>query len=180
MPGGPPSPALRAGWEAKESWVAATILEWDHPGAVAWIDDDPVGFAVFAPPRLAAWRHAGGPSPSADALLLATLWVDPAHRRKGVATTLVQAALRTAQRNELAALECYGRQTDRGDGGCVVAAPRWAELGFVEHRPHPLRPLWRLDLDRTVRWTDAVGAALDGALARLRVGQRGVPVTRTE
>src|SRR5215210_5858317 len=41
--------AGEAGCE-KEAWVSRVLLEWGSCGRVAYVDDDPAGFVLYAPP----------------------------------------------------------------------------------------------------------------------------------
>ena len=34
----------------KEAWLSATLLEWGSCGQVAYVDGDPAGYVLFAPP----------------------------------------------------------------------------------------------------------------------------------
>lgn len=170
-PRGPHSdPAL--GREAKEAWWQATQLEWGVPGKVAYIDDVPVGYATFGPsahfPRV---RQLGRPSD--DALLLATLWVEPAHRGTGLATMLLQSVLREVHRRGSRALEAYGARTvvDLA-GSCLVPEPFLRARGFQVLHEHHALPLLRLDLRQTVRWQESVGQALGEVISTLTRRER--------
>lgn len=43
----------------KEAWISAVLLEWGSCGRVVYVDDVPVGFVLYAPPRT-----CHGPPPS--------------------------------------------------------------------------------------------------------------------
>ena len=38
----------------KEAWVSHVLREWGSCGRVALVDDEPVGYVIYAPPRLRA------------------------------------------------------------------------------------------------------------------------------
>lgn len=44
--------AVKAGRarEEKEAWISAVLLEWGSCGRLAYVDDVPVGFVLYAPP----------------------------------------------------------------------------------------------------------------------------------
>jgi GNAT superfamily N-acetyltransferase len=179
--GGGPDP--RAGTTAKEAWWQATQLEWGTPGKAVYVDDHLVGFAVFAPSTHFPRARILGPAFSEDALLLATLWVDPAYEGMGLATSLLQSVLRETHRRGARALEAYGdRQAvaslDGGHpSGCVIPESWLLRVGFAVHQDHYAFPLLRLDLRQTVRWQESVGHALEGVIGILSRRERApVPV----
>ncbi len=159
------------GREAKEAWWQATQLEWGVPGRVVYVDDVPVGYATFGPsahfPRA---RQLG--RPSHDALLLAALWVDPAHRGQGLATMLLHSVLREVARRGERALESYGaRSAVDLAGPCMVPEAFLLSRGFQVVHDHYGMPLLRLDLRQTVRWQE-VGHALGGVIQTLTRRER--------
>jgi len=161
----------RLGREAKEAWWQATQLEWGVPGKAVYLDDVLVGYATFAPsthfPRA---RQLGRPSD--DALLLATMWVDPEHRGEGLATMLLQSVLREVHRRGNRALEAYGARSALDLAGpCMVPESFLLSQGFQVLHEHHSSPLLRLDLRQTVRWQE-VGQALGEALSTLARRER--------
>ncbi|MGH8899708.1 MAG: GNAT family N-acetyltransferase [Egibacteraceae bacterium] len=169
-PRGPQRDA-RLGREAKEAWWQATQLEWGVPGKAVYVDDVLAGYATFAPsthfPRA---RQLGRPSD--DALLLATLWVDPEHRGTGLATMLLQSVLREVHRRGGRALEAYGARSALDLAGpCMVPESFLLSRGFQVLHEHHSSPLLRLDLRQTARWQE-VGQALGEALSTLARRER--------
>ena len=169
-PRGPLQDARR-GREAKEAWWQATQLEWGVPGKAVYVDDVPVGYATFAPGReFPRVRELGRPSD--DALLLATLWIDPAHRGQGLATMLLQSVLREVHRRGGKALEAYGARSALDLAGpCIVPEAFLLSRGFQVLREHFGTPLLRLDLRQTARWQE-VSHALGEVLATLTRRER--------
>ena len=177
-PGGGGDPGT--GLLAKEAWWQATSLEWGAPGKAVYVDDHLVGFAVLAPRAHVPRARRLGPAASDDALLLATLWVDPAYRGDGLAKTLLQGTLRETARHGARALEVYGsrRNTVPGAvpaaraGGCVLPEPFLLAMGFTVHHEHHAFPLLRLDLRQTARWAETLEQALTGVRDRVRIRVR--------
>ena len=171
-------PALRARHETpverKRAWVSARVAEGTPPGAVLVVDDEVAGYALFAPIGGFAPRSSLLPRVSRDALLLATMWVAPAHRGCGLGRLLVQAALKEALRLDLAAVEVYGDRRWR-ERACVLPVTWLLHEGFEVHQEHPRTPLLRLETRRTARWAGSLEHAWEEVLGRIprRVGVPG-------
>lgn len=158
-----------AGRAAKEAWWQATQLEWGAPGKALYRGPRMVGYALAAPAR----HLRGTPAPlpvSDDALLLATLWVDPDERGSGAARLLLQAVLRESARRGARALEAFGRRA--GGGPCLVPEAALGALGFAVHLEHPRFPLYRLELRQTVRWQESMGHAVESVVEALSRKER--------
>lgn len=159
-----------AGRERKEAWWQATQLEWGTPGKAVYLDGQLVGYAAFAPgahyPRAS---RLGGVSD--DALLLATLWVDPQHREAGLARVLLQSVLRETHRRGSRALEAYAARRiaarSAPEGPCMLEEDFLLANGFAVVREHPTTPLLRIDLRQTVRWQESLSSALEGVASVL-------------
>jgi GNAT superfamily N-acetyltransferase len=174
-PQGPRAGDEEAARSRKEAWWQATQLEWGTPGKALYVDDEPVGYATFAPadhfPRVRSLNGAV----SDDALLLATLWVAPAHRDTGAAKVLLQSVLREAHRRGHKAVEAYaarGASTGRSLMTCFVPEEFLLANGFEVLSHHIDYPLLRLDLRKTVRWQESVGHALSGVITALSRRER--------
>jgi GNAT superfamily N-acetyltransferase len=163
-----PRPDERVGRDAKEAWWQATQLEWGVPGRAIYVDDALVGYATFAPSEHFPRARQYG-LPSRDALLLATLWVDPEHRGHGFGTMLLQSMLRDVHKRGGRALEAYGaRSASDLAAPCMIPETFLLARGFQVLREHQNRPLLRLDLRQTARWQEvshALGEVIT-ALAR--------------
>ncbi len=144
----------------KQAWCQARAVTTGPPGRAVWDGDTVVGYALFSPPKTLAPRRRPAPQISADALQLATVWVEHTRRERGVGTLLVQAAIKEALKRDLAAVEAYGDRRHR-DGDCLVPIGWLLHEGFEIHREHPRYPLLRLDVKRTARWAESFEHALE-------------------
>lgn len=173
-PRGPQPERARETEQAKHLWFRATELEWGSPGVVLRHDGETLGFATFMPADQAHRTRRLGTTPSDDALVLATLWVDPDARGAGVGTALLHRVLRQAHDAGLRAVEATGARV--ASGPCMIPESYLLARGFVVHHPHVLHPLLRLDLRQTARWHEAFEHALDSVRAALsRRDRRTVP-----
>lgn len=139
---------------SKQAWCTAQVLEDHAPGRVVRIDGHLAGYVLFGPAEVFAPRRVPIPPPSSDALLLATLWVDPTHRERGVGRVLLQAALKEAIRLGLRGVEAYGDRRWR-ESDCVLPVTWLLHEGFDVAAEHPRHPLLRIDTRRTIRWAEA-------------------------
>jgi GNAT superfamily N-acetyltransferase len=164
---------------AQDAWWQAVQLEWGTPGRGVWHGDRMVGYALYAPAVHLRRTRVLGPPASDDALVLATVWVDPDHRAGGLARHLVQVVVREAIAHDLEAVEAYGTVwggAPDAPGGCVVGTAFLEHLGFRLHRADAEMPLYRLQTARTARWAESVGTALGDVVAALRPARtRPVP-----
>jgi GNAT superfamily N-acetyltransferase len=162
----------------KEAWVSHVLREWGSCGRVVLVDDRPVGYAIYAPPPYMPGAGAFPTAPvSPDAVLLSTVWVDPAHRGGGLARMLVQGMARDlVKRGGLSAVEAFG--DTRGPGravGCVVPADFLGSVGFKTHRPHGTTPRMRMELRTALTWRTEVEAALERLVGAVRPGTAAAP-----
>ncbi|MGH8839730.1 MAG: GNAT family N-acetyltransferase [Jiangellaceae bacterium] len=146
--------AAQAGDRAleKEAWVSAVLLEWGTCGALAYIDDVPTGYVLYAPPALVPRAATFPTSPvSADAALLVTAFVRPDRQGAGLGRSLVHAAAKDMVQRGFRAVEAFGdARWERP--GCVVPADYLTAVGFETVRPHHRWPRLRLDLRSTLDW----------------------------
>ena len=154
-------PAVR-----KQAWATAQLHEGHPAGRAVLLDDEVVGYALFAPAPAFAARTGVLPAPSDDALFLATMWVSAVHREGGLGRLLVQAAIKEALRLGCQGVEAYGdrRWIERG---CLLPATWLLHEGFEVHREHPRTPLLRVDVRRTLRWSESLEHAVEEVLGRL-------------
>lgn len=150
----------------KQAWVSARVQEGTPPGRVVRVDGEVAAHAVYAPARAFARRLPPVPAASKDAVQLATVWVQPDRRSHGLGGLLLRSALRDALRARAAAVEAYGDRRWR-ERSCLLPATWLLHSGFVIHREHPRTPLLRLELRRTVRWTESLEHAWEEVLERL-------------
>jgi GNAT superfamily N-acetyltransferase len=152
----------------KAEWLTSTTLAWGPCGLVAYVDDEPAGYLVYAPPAFVPRAAAFPTAPIAsDAVLLTAARVGPDHAGGGVGRVLVQAAAKDLTRRGVRAIEAYG-----GTGEpCLLPAGFLEAVGFVRVRDHARHPRLRLDLRTAVTWRDPVGEAWE----RIRGAVRPFP-----
>ncbi len=180
------------GCEEKEAWVSRVLLEWGSCGRVAYVDGEPAGYVLYAPPTFLPGAEAFPTSPvSEDAVLLATAMVLPEHAGSGLGRVLMQTVVKDlVKRGGIRALEAFGDTrasrpptfpgvpadpTTYGD--CILPADYLLSVGFKTHRPHPRYPRMRLDLKSAVTWRDEVEAALERLLGAVRPRRQPSPET---
>ena len=161
----------------KEAWVSATLLEWGSCGRIAYVDDVPAGFVLYAPPRFVPRSMSFPTSPvTPDAVLLMTARVLPEHTGGGLARMLVQAAAKDLTRRGVRAVEAFGYNPEGhefflpGDRlpGCLLPADMLLAVGFKTVRPHPRYPRLRLELKTALSWREDVEQALERILGSVR------------
>lgn len=155
----------------KEAWLSATLLEWGSCGRVVYVDEDPAGFALYAPPALVPRAVAFPTSPvSADAVLLMSLLVEPQYREIGLARMLIQAAAKDLTRRNVRALEAFALASEAHaePDDCLLPADMLLAVGFKTVRPHHRFPRLRLELKNAVSWREDVEAALERILSTVR------------
>ncbi len=160
----------------KEVWVSSTLLEWGSCGRVAYVDEEPAGFVLYAPPQLVPRSMAFPTSPvSADAVLLTTARVLPQFTGGGLARLLIQSAAKDLTRRGLRAVEAFGLATGAGvvvpgtpDHHCLVPADLLLAVGFKTVRHHHRFPRLRLELKTALSWREDVEQALERILGSVR------------
>lgn len=159
----------------KEAWVSATLLEWGSCGRIAYVDDDPAGFVLYAPPAFVPRSLSFPTSPvSPDAVLLMTARVLPEHRGGGLARMLIQAAAKDLTRRGVRAVEAFGLAAEAPsvlpgqEAACLVPADLLLAVGFKTVRPHHRFPRLRLELKTALSWREDVEQALERILGTVR------------
>jgi GNAT superfamily N-acetyltransferase len=146
--------------DAKREWVSSTTKAWGTCGQIAYLDDEPVGYVLYAPPAYVPRAAAFPTAPvGSDAVLLMTLRVVEAQRGGGLGRVLVQAMAKDLVKRAVRAVEAYGAV----DESCVLPVGYLESVGFVTVRDHARHPRLRLDLRTTVSWREDV----EGAWERL-------------
>jgi GNAT superfamily N-acetyltransferase len=177
----------------KEVWLSGVMLTWGSAGQIVTVDDEPVGFALYAPPTAVPGAAAFPTSPvSPDAVLLTTARIEPAHRRQGLARFLFEGVVRALTRRGVRAIELFGREdspepveaeprhlVDHTDvPGCVLPAGFARAVGFTEVAPHHRYPRLRLELGRDIGWKAEVEAALEELFASVTIPASPPPAVR--
>lgn len=160
----------------KEVWVSSTLLEWGSCGRIAYVDEDPAGFVLYAPPWLVPRSMCFPTSPvSADAVLLTVVRVLPEHSGGGLARLLIQSAAKDLTRRGVRAIEAFGLATGAGatvpgspGHPCLVPADLLLAVGFKTVRHHHRYPRLRLELKNALSWREDVEQALERILGTVR------------
>ncbi|WP_030806036.1 GNAT family N-acetyltransferase [Streptomyces sp. NRRL F-2799] len=148
----------------KESWISAVLLDWGSCGRVAYVDDMPVGFVLYAPAAYVPRATAFPTSPvSPDAVQLITSFIMPGYQGQGLGRMLVQAAAKDLLRRNFKAIEAFG-DTRWKEPACLLPADHLLAVGFKTVRQHSRHPRLRLELRSTLSWKEDVEMALDRLL----------------
>ena len=96
--------------EEKAAWVSGVLREWGSCGRVVSVDESVVGHLLFAPAVFLPGSAAYPTAPvSQDAVLLATGYVDPAHRGGGLGRIMIQSMAKDLLRGgDIVAIEAIG------------------------------------------------------------------------
>ncbi|MGC4947524.1 GNAT family N-acetyltransferase [Streptomyces sp. DT224] len=152
----------------KEAWISGVLLEWGSCGRVAYVDDVPAGFALYAPPAYVPRATAFPTSPvSPDAVQLMTALIMPGYRGQGLGRVLVQTVAKDLIRRGFKAIEAFGDARWQ-EAACVLPADHLLAVGFKTVRPHPVHPRLRLELRTTLSWKEDVEMALDRLLGAVQ------------
>ena len=166
----------------KEAWISTVLLQWGPCGRLLYVDEEPAGFVMYAPPVYVPRQNGFPTSPvSGDAVLLTTGWIEPAFRGQGLARTLLQGAAKDLTQRGVKAVEAFGGGAAAigGDGNhdsahqhavaCVLPSHVLESVGFTVVRPHHRYPRLRLELKNALSWREDVEAALERLLGSVRV-----------
>jgi len=157
--------------EEKGVWVSQVLRDWGSCGRIAMAEEDPIGYVVWAPPAFVPGADAFPTAPvSTDAVLMTTLYVDPAWRRAGIGRLLIQGMARDLiKRGGIRAVECFADA--RGRSGHHVVPQGFCEhVGFKTQRAHGTSPRMRMELRSALTWRDEVEQALERLLGAVRPG----------
>jgi GNAT superfamily N-acetyltransferase len=165
--------------EEKEAWVSTVLLEWGSCGRVLYVDDEPAGFVLYAPPVYFPGSASYPTAPvSEDAVQLATAQVFEGYDGGGLGRLLMQVMARDLlKRGDVRAVECFGVHGRPGDG-CPLPVEFLQQVGFKTHRPHPRNPRMRLDLKSVLTWREEMEAALAKILEAVRPGRPAAAAPR--
>lgn len=152
----------------KEAWISAVLLEWGSCGRVAYVDDVPVGYVLYAPPDYVPRSTAFPTSPvSPDAVQLMTAWIMPGYQGQGLGRVLVQTVAKDLIRREFKAIEAFGHAQWK-EPACLLPADHLLAVGFKTVRHHPTFPRLRLELRSTISWKEDVELAIDRLLGHVQ------------
>ncbi|MEU6231998.1 GNAT family N-acetyltransferase [Kitasatospora sp. NPDC047058] len=157
----------------KEGWISAVLLEWGSCGRIVYVDDNPAGFVLYAPPAYVPRSQSFPTSPvSPDAVQLMISRVLPGYQRQGLGRVLVQTVAKDLVGRGVKAIEAFGAVGRQPS--CVLPADHLLAVGFKTVRPHPRYPRLRLEARTTLSWRGDVEVALE----RLLGGGRKEPALR--
>ncbi|MCW7941864.1 GCN5 family acetyltransferase [Streptomyces hygroscopicus] len=162
--------AVKAGTAAleKEAWISAVLLDWGSCGRVAYVDEVPVGFVLYAPPAYVPRSTAFPTSPmSPDAVQLMTAFILPGYQGQGLGRVMVQTVAKDLLRRGFRAIEAFGDARWK-EPACLLPAEHLLAVGFKTVRPHPTYPRLRLELRTTLSWKEDVELALDRLLGAVQ------------
>lgn len=145
-------------------WVGEVLTEWGACGRIVLAEDQPCGWALFAPPAFVPGADGLPTSPvSPDAVLLATVYVAEERRGGGLARLLVQGMARDLTKRRVAAVEAFADSRGRTREAEVSVLPVgfYEAVGFRVQRAHTTTPRVRMDLRTAVSWRTEVGQALE-------------------
>lgn len=107
--------------DAVEEWVCRVQEEWGACGRVVVVDEAPVAYVLYAPPvHLPGLGDVATGPPSADAVVLAELYVSPEVRGAGVGKLLVHAVAKDLTLRDVAALETFATHAPSPDRGITT------------------------------------------------------------
>jgi len=98
--------------ELKSVWFRKVSNEFGNCGAVAYLNNEVVGYAQFASPRFfpGTRKYPSGP-PDRDSVFLACLYIPRSElRRKGIGKSLLEFVLSNLRRRGYTAIETYARK----------------------------------------------------------------------
>ncbi|MFF7637160.1 GNAT family N-acetyltransferase [Kitasatospora sp. NPDC008050] len=158
----------------KEGWISAALLEWGSCGRLVYVDQEPAGFVLYAPPAYVPRSQSFPTSPvSPDAVQLMISRVLPGYQGQGIGRVLVQAVAKDLLGRGFRAIEAFGAAGGERSS-CLLPAEHLLAVGFKTVRPHHRYPRLRLEARATVSWK---GGA-EGALERLLGAGRKEPALR--
>ncbi|OIV37233.1 GNAT family N-acetyltransferase [Mangrovactinospora gilvigrisea] len=158
----------------KEAWISGVLLEWGSCGRLVYVDEEPAGYVLYAPPGFVPRSAAFPTSPvSPDAVLLMTARIMPGYQGQGLGRVLVQTVAKDLVRRNFKAIEAFG-EARWEKAACVLPADHLRSVGFKTVRPHHRYPRLRLELRSTISWKGDVEVALE----RLLGGARKEPALR--
>jgi len=151
----------------KEAWLSHVLLEWGSCGRVLYVDGQPAGFILYAPPMFFPGSAQLPTAPiSEDAVQLATAYVHPDFRGGGLGRVLMQSMAKDLlKRGGIRAVEAFGSSRKHE---CVLPSEFLLRVGFKTHRAHVVHPRLRLELKSILTWREELEAALERLVGAVR------------
>jgi hypothetical protein len=155
-------------WLEKEAWVSSVLLEWGSCGKIAYVDESPAGYVLYAPPSYTPRSVTFPTSPvSADAVLLMSAHVMAEFAGGGLGRMLIQGVVQDLTGRGVKAIEAFG-DLKWSQPSCLVPADYLLAVGFKTVRPHPRYPRMRLELRTTLSWQEDVEVAVERLLGSVQ------------
>lgn len=153
----------------KEVWLSGVMLTWGSAGQIVTVDDEAVGFALYAPPTAVPVARAFPTAPvSPDAVLLTTARIREEFTGQGLGRFLMNGVVTSLAKRGVRAIELFGREADAdrpplADGlpACLLPAAFARAVGFHDIQSHHRYPRLRYDLDGQIGWKAEVESALE-------------------
>lgn len=161
----------------KEAWCTEVSFTAGSCGKVVYLDDRPVGYALFGAPDVFSGAGVFPAKVSKDAMLLAVAYVLPEAGGWGIGKAMVQAILAEAKRRGKRAVEAFGdRRWEHPT--CILPASFLEVVGFRVKRDHPRFPLMRIDVRALAKLSETVEAAVEQLLGSLKMPAPAAPPLR--
>ena len=162
----------------KDAWISEVLRSWGSCGRVLLVDGVVRGLIVYAPSAYVPGASTFPTSPvSADAVVLTTVWIDPAMTGSGLGRMLIQAMAKDLiGRGGIRAVEAFA--SSGGEAPCLLPAEFLGGVGFRTHRQHPRTPRMRMELRSALTWRDEVEAALERLVGVVRPSPAPEPARR--
>lgn len=156
--------------EEKEAWLSRVLLEWGSCGRVLYVDEEPAGFVLYAPPAYFPGTASFPTAPlSEDAVQLATAQVFEEHRGAGLGRVLMQEMVKDLlTRGDFRSVEAIGVHRVGPGSDCVLPAPYLQRVGFKTHRAHLRYPRMRMEMKSVLTWREEMESALAKLLGVVR------------
>ena len=167
----------------KEVWFSGVMLTWGSAGQIVMVDDQPAGFALYAPPTAVpgALAFPSGPV-SPDAVLLTTARILPEFQGRGLARYLMNGVVTALTSRGVRAVELFGLESrvaadavDADVPHCLLPADFARAVGFTDIQPHHRYPRLRFELASGIGWKEQVEAALEQLFTPISVPASPVP-----
>ncbi|MGI8414839.1 MAG: GNAT family N-acetyltransferase [Nakamurella sp.] len=175
----------------KEVWLSGVMLTWGSAGLIVTVDDEPAGYALFAPPTTVPGAAAFPSGPvSPDAVLLTAARIDARFAGHGLGSYLLTGVVQALTRRGVRAIEVFGREGHQPAGRgaasgrgaapsrrhCTVPADFARAVGFTEVKTHRKYPRLRFELSGELGWKAEVEAALERLFELVPVGAGADPL----
>jgi len=167
----------------KEVWLSGVMLSWGSCGQLLTIDDEVVGYAIYAPPTQVGTAGNFPTAPaSPDAVLLMTAKIVPEYRGRGHARSLMQGVAKHLAGRGVRAIEMFAHRgetthlpSDEAIPPCLIPVEFGLAIGFTEVRAHHRYPRLRLELDSALGWKADVEAALEQLVSVITIPSGPAP-----